>query len=235
MLIISSLCRLKCKSYLRSKTYWERDYKNSRNLFEYVVCKMMTIFVTRLWCVKVDPFVGNWSNVDEPKRRQPKRRQAETSTQWNFDRPKRRQTIASTNQNFDIPKHRQTKTSTDQNVDKPKQPKKCRHTKTSTDVDTPKRRQTKTWTVQVSNVTLYNRVFVFIILGMYYIYTRTYLWLVGCTLYISTRNFIIIWVNLHISTSKIKSILGGITGVILKIKNPFERLTIKTDVCTEVV
>ena len=59
MLIISSLCRLKCKSYLRSKIHGERDYKKSRNPFEYVVCKMMTIFVTRLWCVKVDPFAGN--------------------------------------------------------------------------------------------------------------------------------------------------------------------------------
>ena len=27
MLIISSLCRLKCKSYLRSKTHGEQDYK----------------------------------------------------------------------------------------------------------------------------------------------------------------------------------------------------------------
>ena len=131
--------------------------KNPRNPFEYVVCKMMTIFVTRLWCGEVDPFVGNGSNVDKPKRQQPKRRQAETSTHRNVHRPKRRQTKASTNQNIDIWKHRQTKTSTDQNVDKPK------------------RRQTETSTVQCS--TLYSRVFVFIILGMYCIYICTYLWL----------------------------------------------------------
>ena len=138
--------------------------------FGYVVCKMITIFVTRLWCVKRDPFVGDWS----------KRRQTEMST-----------SKTSSNRNVDIPKRRQTKTSTNQNVDKPKQTKKCRHTKTSTDqnVDTPKRRQTETWTVQAS--TPYSGVFVFIILGMYYIYIRTYVWLVGCTLYISTRNFII--------------------------------------------
>ena len=67
-------------------------------------------------------------NVDKPKRRQPKRRQTETSTNRNVDKPKRRQTETSTNQNVDKPKRRQTKTSTDRNVDKPKR----RQTKTST-------------------------------------------------------------------------------------------------------
>ena len=42
-------------------------------------------------------------------------------------------------------------------------------------------------------------------------------------------------VTLHISTSKIKSILGGTQGIVLKVKDHFERLTINTDVCTEVV
>ena len=134
---------------------------------------MMTIFVSRLWCVKVDPFVGNWS-----KRRQPKRRQAETLTHRNIDRPKHRQTKASTNQNIDIPKHRQTKTSTDQNVHKPK------------------RRQTETWTVQFS--TLYSRVFfhnswdvlhiylhIPMIGGMYFIYQYPQLYNYWGLLYIS--------------------------------------------------
>ena len=141
--------------------------KNSRNPFEYVVCKRITIFVTRLWCVKVDPFVSKWS-----KRRQTETSTTKTSASRNVDTLKRRQTKASTNQNIDIPKHRQTKTSTDQDVHKPK------------------RRQTETWTVQFC--TLYSRVFVFIILGKYCTYIRTYLWFVGCTLYISTHNFIII-------------------------------------------
>ena len=153
---------------------------------------MMTIFINRIWCVKVDPFVGYWS----------KRRQTETLTYLNVDRPKSRQTKAATNQNVDIPKHQQTKASTDRNVDRPKhrqtktstnqtKPKR-RNTKTSTDQKRwhTKRRQTETWTVQFS--TLYSRVFVFIILGMYYIYIHTYVWLVGCTLCISTHNFIII-------------------------------------------
>ena len=188
---------------------------------------MMTIFVTRLWCVKADPFVGNWS-----KRRQPKRRQTEASTHRNVDRPKPRQTKASTNQNVDIPKHRQTKTSTDQkssdqNLDKPKRG----HTKTSTDqnVDKPKRRQTETWTVWFS--TLCSRVFVFIILGVYYIYIRTYCmtgWMYIIYQYPQLYNY-------YISTNKIKSIHGGIPGIILRVKDHFKRRTINTDVCIGVV
>ena len=94
IVLISSLCRIKCKLFLRIKTHGERDYKKCHwtNHFGYVVCKMMTIFVTRLSCVEVDPFVGNWC----------KRRQTETST-----------TKTSTNRNVDTPKRRQTKTSTD--------------------------------------------------------------------------------------------------------------------------
>ena len=178
-------------------------------------------------------------NVDKPKRRQPKRRQTETLTYRNVDRPERRQTKASTNQNVDIPKHQQTKASTDRNFDRPKRwqtktstnqtkPKR-RHTKTSTDQKRwqTKRRQTETWTVQFS--TLYSRVFVFIILGIHmygwwgelYVSVPTTLWLLGVTL--------------HISTSKIKSILGGTPGIIWTVKDLFERLTINTDVCTEVV
>ena len=203
---------------------------------------MMTIFMNRIWCVKVDPFVGNWS-----KRRQTEMSTTKTSTNRNTDIPKcgQTKTKAATNQNVDIPKHQQTKASTDRNVDRPKHRQtktstnqtkpKCRNTKTSTDQKRwhTKRRQTETWTVQFS--TLYSRVFVFIILGMYYIYIHTYVWLVGCTLCISTNNFIIIGVTLHISTSKIKSILGGTPGIISKVKDRFERLTINTDVCTEVV
>ena len=81
-------------------------------------------------------------NVDKPKRRQPKRRQTETSTNRNVDKPKRWQTETSTNQNVDKPKRRQTKTSTDRNVDKPKR----RQTKTLTNqnVDKPKRRHSET-------------------------------------------------------------------------------------------
>ena len=77
-------------------------------------------------------------NVDNPKRRQPKRRQTKTSTNRNVDRPNCRQTNTSTEQNVDRPKRRQTKTSTNQNVDKPKR----RQTKTLTNqnVDRPKRR-----------------------------------------------------------------------------------------------
>ena len=132
----------------------------------------MTIFMNRIWCVKVDPFVGNWS-----KRRQQKRRQTETLTYRNVDRPKlkRRQPKTSTYQNINRPKRRQTETSTYQNIDRPKRRQtktnpKRRNTKTSTDQKSwhTKRRQTETWTVQFS--TLYSRVFVFIILGMYYIY-----------------------------------------------------------------
>ena len=142
---------------------------------------MMTIFINRIWCVKVDPFVGNWS-----KRRQTETSTTETSTNRNVDIPKHQQTKASTDRNVDRPKHRQTKTSTNQT--KPKR----RNTKTSTDQKRwhTKRRQTETSTVQFS--TLYSRVFVFIILGMYYIYIHTYVLLVGCTLCISTHNFIII-------------------------------------------
>ena len=130
-------------------------------------------------------------NVDNQNVDKPKRRHTETSTDQNVDRLKRRQikTLTcqtSTNQNVDRPKCRQTKASTNQN--KPKR----RPTKTSADqnVDKPKRRETETWTGQFS--TLYSRVFVFIILGMYYMYIRAYVWLVWCTLYISTHNFKII-------------------------------------------
>ena len=156
---------------------------------------MITMFVTRLWCVKVYPFVGKWS-----KRRQTETSITKTSASRNVDTPKRRQTITSTDYSVDKTKHRHTETSKDQNVDRPK----CR--------------QTETWTVQFS--TLYSRVFVFIILGMYCTYICTYLWLVGCTSYISTHNFIwLLGVTLHISTSKIKSILGGIPGIIWKVKD----------------
>ena len=64
-------------------------------------------------------------NVDKPKRRQPKRRPTETSTNQKrrqtktFDKPTRRQTKTSTNQTVDA-KRRQTKTSTNRNVDKQK-------------------------------------------------------------------------------------------------------------------
>ena len=127
ILTIWSLCRVKCKLYLRSKTQGERDYEKChwRNPFWYVVCKMMTIFINRIWCVKVDPFVGNWS----------KRRQTETST-----------TKTLTNQNVDIPKHQQTKASTDRNVDRPKP----RQTKPNQNVEIPKHRPTKN--VDIQNV-----------------------------------------------------------------------------------
>ena len=201
ILTIQSLCGVECKLYLKSKTQGGRDYEKChwRNPFWYVVCKMMTIFINRIWCVKVDPFVGNWS-----KRRQTETSTTKTSTNRNTDVPKCRQTKtkAATNQNVDIPKHQQTKASTERNVDRPKhrqtktstnqtKPKR-RNTKTSTDQKRwhTKRRQTETSTVQFSK--LYSRVFVFIILGMYYIYIHTYVWLVGCTLCISTHNFIII-------------------------------------------
>ena len=162
---------------------------------------MMTIFINRIWCVKVGPFVGNWS-----KRRQTETSTTKTSTNRNTDIPKCRQTKtkAATNQNVDIPKHQQTKASTDQNIDRPKRRqtkpnKKRRNTKTSTDQKRwhTKHRQTETWTVQFS--TLHSRVFVFIILGMYYIYIDTYVWLVGCTWCISTHNFIISGGSLYIS------------------------------------
>ena len=157
------------------------------------------------------------------------------STDRNVDRLKRRHTKTSTYQNINRPKRRQTETSTDQNVDRPKR----RQTKPNQNVDISKltstdqkrwhtkRWQTETWTAQFS--TLYSRIFVFIILGIHmygwwdvlYISVPTTLWLLGVTL--------------HISTSKIKSILGGTPGIISKVKDHFERLTIKTDVCTEVV
>ena len=106
IVLISSLCRVKCKLYLRIKTHGERDYEKCHwtNHFGYVVCKMMTIFVTRLSCVEVDPFVGNWS-----KRRQTETSTTKTSTNRNVDTPK-----------VDKPKRRQTKASTNQNVDRPK-------------------------------------------------------------------------------------------------------------------
>ena len=102
ILMISVMYRVKCKLCLRSKTPGWPNYKKNkcrwRNPFRYVVRKMMIIFVTRLWCVKVDPFVGDWS----------KRRQIETLT-----------TKTSTNRNVDKPNRRQTKTSTYPNVDRP--------------------------------------------------------------------------------------------------------------------
>ena len=87
ILMISSLCRVKCRLCLRSKTHGKRDYKKChwRNPFGYVVSKMMTIFVTRLWCVKVNSFVGNWSKL-----RQTKTSTTKTSTNRNVDTPKRR-------------------------------------------------------------------------------------------------------------------------------------------------
>ena len=104
---------------------------------------------SRIWQYKQRTPQSVWytvtsQNVDKPKRRQPERRQTETSTNQNVDKPKRRQTETSTNQNVDKPKRRQTETSTSRNVDKPKR----RQTKTSTsrNVDKPKRRQTKTST-----------------------------------------------------------------------------------------
>ena len=165
---------------------------------------MMTIFVNRIWCVKVDPFVGNWS-----KCRQTETSTTKTSTSRNTDIPKCRQTKtkAATNQNIDIPKHQQTKASIDRNVDRPK--------------------HRQTWTVQFS--TLYSRVFVFIIIGMYYIYISIHMYGWWDVLYVSVPT------TLHISTSKIKSILGGTPGIILKVKDHFERMTINTDVCTEIV
>ena len=110
-------------------------------------------------------------NVDKPKRRQPKRRQTETSTDRNVDKPKRRQTKTSTNRNVDKPKRRQTETSTYQNVDKPKR----RQTKTSTDrnVDKPKRPQTKTSTNQFITLCAHNVCICthnYIILGVYSLY-----------------------------------------------------------------
>ena len=147
------------------------------------------------------------------------------STDQYVERLKRRQTKTLTYQNIDWPKRRHTKTSTNQN--KPKR----RLIKISTDqiVETPKRRQTETWTVQVS--TLYSRVFVFIILGMYYICMTGGMYFIYQ--YQQLYNY---WgFTLHISTSNIKSIVGGIPGIILKVKDHFERLTINTDVCTEVV
>ena len=111
-------------------------------------------------------------NVDKPKRRQPKRRQTETSTNRNVDKPKRRQAKTSTDQNVDKPKRRQTKTSTSQNVDRPKR----RQTKTATNqnVDKPKRRQT-----EIS--TFHCRLFVFITCGTFFICI--------CTWYIIDRMY----------------------------------------------
>ena len=94
-------------------------------------------------------------NVDKPKRRQPKHGQTETLTNRNVDKPKRRQTKTSIIQNVDRPKHRQTKTSTDQNVDKRKL------------------RQSEISTFHIS--ALYNRIFVLIICGRYFIYIYIYI------------------------------------------------------------
>ena len=204
---------------------------------------MMTISINTIWCVKVDLFVGNWS-----KRRQTETSTTKTSTNRNTDIPKCRQTKtkAATYQNVDIPKYQQTKASTDRNVDRPKhrqtktstnqtKPKR-RNTKTSTDQKRwhTKRRQTETWTVQFS--TLYSRVFIFIILGMYYIYISIHMYGWWDVLYASVlTTLLLLGVTQHISTSKIRSFLGGTPGIILKVKDHFERLTINTDVCTEVV
>ena len=201
---------------------------------------MVAIFINRIWCVKVDPFVGNWS-----KRRQTESSTTKTSTNRNTDIPKCRQTKtkAATNQNVDIPKHQQTKASTDRNVDRPKhrqtkmstnqtKPKR-RNTKTSTDQKRwhTKRRQTETWTVQFS--TLYSRVFVFIILGMYYIYP--YICMAdGMYFMYQYPQLYYYWGSLYISVPvKLNLFFGGTP--ILKVKDHFERLTINTDVCTEVV
>ena len=146
ILTIQILCRVKCKLYLRSKTQWERNYEKChwRNPFWYVVCKMMTIFINTIWCVKVDLFVGNWS-----KRRQTETSTTKTSTNQNtiyrnVDRPKlkRRQTKTSTYQNINRPKRRQTETSTDQNVDKPNQTKTSKYQ----NIDRPKTLTYKTST-----------------------------------------------------------------------------------------
>ena len=104
---------------------------------------MVTIFINRIWCVKVDSFVGNWS-----KRRQTETSTTKTSTTRNTDIPKCRQTKtkAATNQNVDIPKHQQTKASTDRNVDRPKR----RQTKLNQNVEIPKHRPTKN--VDIQNV-----------------------------------------------------------------------------------
>ena len=80
-----------------------------------------------------------------------------TVTGQNVDKPKRRQ-----------PKRRQNEKSTKRKVDNPKR----RQTKPSTthNVDRPKRRHSSV----IHCMPLYNRIFVFIIRGIYYIYTRTY-------------------------------------------------------------
>ena len=104
---------------------------------------MVTIFINRIWCVKVDPFEGNWS-----KRRQTETSTTKRSTNRNTDIPKcwQTKTKAATNQNVDIPKHQQTKASTDRNVDRPKR----RQTKLNQNVEIPKHRPTKN--VDIQNV-----------------------------------------------------------------------------------
>ena len=153
---------------------------------------MMTIFINRIWCVKVDPFVGSWW-----KRRETETSTTKTSTNRNTGIPKCRQTKTSTYQNLNRPKRRQTETSTDQNVDRPtrRQTKPNQNVEISKhrptkNVDRPKRRQTKTWTVQFS--TLYSRVFVFIILGIH-----MYGW--WDVLYVSVPTTYNYWGSLYIS------------------------------------
>ena len=101
------------------------------NLFDMEKHIPTSEFIESLFSYEFIPFINKQvtsQNVDKPKRRQPKRRQTETSTNRIVNKPKRRQTETSTNRNVDNPKRRQTKTSTDQNVDTPKR----RQTKTST-------------------------------------------------------------------------------------------------------
>ena len=57
-------------------------------------------------CHPKDKFKVTSHNVDKPKRRQPKRRQTETSIGQNVDKPQRRHTQTSTDQNVDKPKRR---------------------------------------------------------------------------------------------------------------------------------
>ena len=137
----------------------------------------MTIFINRIWCLKVDPFVGNWS-----KRRQTETSTTKTSTNRNTDIPKCRQTKtkAATNQNVDIPKYQQTKASTDRNVDRPKR----RQTKPNQNVEIPKHRPTKN--VDIQNVDrpkrgLYNLVHCIVV----YLFSH----LLGCTAYISIHMY----------------------------------------------
>ena len=191
---------------------------------------MMTIFINRIWCVKVDPFVGSWW-----KRRETETSTTKTSTNRNTGIPKCRQTKTSTYQNLNRPKRRQTETSTDQNVDRPTR----RQTKANQNVEISKHRPTKN--VDIQNVDRpkrgqYNLVHCIVVYlfskflgyicmagGMYFMYQYPQLYNYWGSLYISVPAKL----NLFL--------LGGTPGIISKVKDHFERLTINTDVCTEVV